>query len=112
MSIYTPGAFQAAQPLVDERQQARVGLCLPVFVLQAGAERISAQLIDVSEQGCKIAINSTLKAGKYLGIEVPAFSRFSGWVVWQTRQNFGMDFVTSISRAEVEYIVSLAYRSS
>lgn len=108
MSIHAPETFQAAQPVGDERRRPRLALDLPIFVLQPGREKISAVLIDLSEQGCRVAAPLRLKAGRYVGIEIPDAGRHAGWVVWQRRGSFGLDFSTTLADGEVARVARLS----
>ena len=112
MSMFAPRTFRSAEPWPDERQRPRNPLDLPVFVLRPGEGRVPAAMLDICARGCRIVVAMQVRAGAYVGVEVPGGTRYSGWVVWQTRGSFGLDFASLIPDGELAQMMRLHDRSA
>lgn len=93
---------------VDERAAERIPIHLPVFLIAPGGEPFSATLTDVSTHGFRIRSGYPATLGRFLAIDVPAFSRYSGWVAWARANEFGFDAAHPLPEGVVNHILNLA----
>ena len=107
MNMQRFGSLCASPLAIEEREHLRLPLYLPAFILSPGDIRDPVIVTDISASGCKVAACVRVTMGRYLGIQIPGFARYSGWVAWQTREGFGLDFTNPLPEAVVAHIVRL-----
>lgn len=94
----------------DARIVKRSPIHLPVFLTVPGGEPLSATVINIATHGFRVQSGYSAKMGQFLAIEVPAFSRYSGWVAWAHSGEFGFDVANPLPEPVVNHILSLASR--
>ena len=92
----------------DARTASRSPIHLPAFLMAPGGEPFSATLVDIGTHGFRVQSGYPAKMGQFLAIEVPAFSRYSGWVAWAHSGEFGFDVANPLPEPVVDHILSLA----
>ena len=107
MNMHRTGSLAASPLSIEDRANLRLPLYLPAFLLSSGDVRDPVVVTDISATGCKIAGSVHVAVGRYLGIQIPGFSPYAGWVAWQTRDGFGLDFSNPLPNAVVAHIVGL-----
>src|SRR3990170_3073589 len=83
-------ATRDQDPFADRRVYPRVPVALPA-ALQAGAERHSVQLIDVSAGGAKVACQASVPVGTAVTLDCGSLAR-AGVVRWQNDGLIGLMF--------------------
>lgn len=107
MNMHRMGSMTASPLSIEERAHLRLPLYLPAFLINPGDVRDPVLITDLSATGCQIASTARVTVGRYLGIHIPGFARYAGWVVWQTREGFGLDFCNPLPTAVVDHIVKI-----
>src|SRR6185369_16406524 len=97
-------APQAQDPYADRRAFPRVEVALPAF-LQAGRDRYSVQMIDLSAGGAKLHCPVTLEAGAAVELDCGTFIR-PGVVRWQNDEALGLSFDTELNARELSALVN------
>lgn len=92
----------------DDRVAERIPIHLPVFLIAPGGEPFSATVIDVSTHGFRIKSGYPATLGRFLAIDVPAFSRYQGWVAWAHTNEFGFAVAHPLPEGVVNHILKLA----
>ena len=83
-------APEDSDPFADRRVYPRVPVALPAS-LQAGKERHSVQLLDVSAGGARVSCQAVLAAGTAVTLDCGSLAR-SGVVRWQNGGLIGLMF--------------------
>lgn len=97
---------QDSDPYADRRVYPRVAVALPAF-LQAGGERHSVQLLDLSPGGAKLSCAARLAVGATVTLDCGRLAR--GAVVrWQHDGVMGLCFESELDARDVS---ALAERS-
>lgn len=102
MGSFAP-ASQANDPFADRRAFPRVTVALPAF-LQAGGERHSVQLLDVSAGGAKLNCAASLAAGTAVSLDCGTLRR-TAVVRWQTGDVLGLCFDSELEAREVDALI-------
>lgn len=110
MSIHAPDRLTPAPLAIEERREARLPLHLPAYVISPGDVRSAAIVSDISTLGCRVQADVRVRVGRYLGLHIPGLAPYSGWVAWQTREEFGLDFCHPLPPAVVAHISGLGTR--
>ena len=107
MSMHDIRGIKPVPLAIEERRDSRSPLHLPAFLLSPGGIREAVLVTDISTLGCKIVGAGPVKVGRYLGIHVPGMAHYAGWVAWQTREEFGLDFSNPLPAAIAAHITRL-----
>ena len=91
----------------DRRAHPRVPVALPAF-LQAGGERHSVQILDLSAGGARLNCPATLPAGTAVTLDCGMLAR-SALVRWQNGEVLGLCFDRELDARDVS---DLAGRSN
>ena len=94
---------QDADPFADRRIYPRVEVALPAF-LQAGKERHSVQLLDLSPGGAKLDCPVTLAAGAAVQLDCGTLGR-SAVVRWKNGALVGICFDSELDAREVSALL-------
>jgi hypothetical protein len=92
----------------DRRAGARLRTHLPVTVLTLSGGTYSAFLMNASASGFRVRSDYGATIGRYLLVDVPNFTQYSGWVTWANSGEFGFEVANPIPRAVIDHIVALA----
>jgi hypothetical protein len=95
-----------SDPFAERRAYPRVPMALPAF-LQAGGERHSVQIVDLSAGGAKLDCPASLAVGTAVMLDCGALAR-SAVVRWQNGTALGLCFETELDARDLS---SLADRS-
>ena len=90
-------------PFADRRAGPRVAVALPAF-LQAGGERHSVQLVDVSAGGAKLDCPANLPSGTAVILDCGTLAR-SAVVRWQTGGALGVCFDSELDAREISALI-------
>jgi hypothetical protein len=83
----------------DRRAHPRVPVALPAF-LQAGGERHSVQILDLSAGGAKLSCPASLAAGTAVTLDCGTLGR-SAVVRWQNGEVLGLCFDRELDARDV-----------
>lgn len=108
MSFHDQPLLKPSRPQDDARTTSRSPIHLPAFLIAPGGDPFSATVIEIATHGFRVQSGYRAKMGQFLAIEVPAFSRYSGWVAWAHSGEFGFDVANPLPEPVVDHILSLA----
>ena len=105
MQISTSIAFDSSQALPAERRDTpRVGTALTARIRVRGdGRRICADVVDVSEEGCKLT-TSALLAGETVSIAIAHLSAVPAKVCWVDGEQAGLQFQGKLHPAIVSHL--------
>lgn len=86
-------------PYEDRRSFPRVRVALPAF-LQAGGERQSVQILDLSSGGAKLLSGTEYAVGTAVFLDCGSLG-CAGVVRWQTGETMGLCFDSELDAREV-----------
>ena len=107
MNMHSTGSLKAAPISIEDRAHLRLPLYLPAFLLSPGDVRDPVVVTDISATGCRVTGPVHVTVGRYLGILIPGFAPYAGWVAWQARDGFGLDFTNPLPDVVVAHIIGL-----
>ncbi len=97
-------APEDSDPYADRRVYPRVAVALPAF-LQAGGERHSVQLLDVSPGGAKLDCPAKLATGTAVTLDCGTLGR-AAVVRWQNGGLLGLCFGSELDGREVQALIA------
>jgi hypothetical protein len=92
----------------DRRAGARLRTHLPVSVLTLSGGTYAASLTNASVSGFRVRSEYAATIGRFLLVDVPNFTQYSGWVAWTNSGEFGFEVANPIPRAVLDQIVAMA----
>ena len=95
---------QDREPYADRRAYPRVPVALPAF-LQAGGERHSVQILDLSPGGAKLDCPASLAVGTAVILDCGTLGR-SAVVRWQNAGVMGVSFDAEIDMREASALIN------
>jgi len=78
-----------------------------VLVTPLGDEH-PAIIQNISTLGFKIRSEYGVTIGRFLAIDIPGLTAYSGWVSWSYLGEFGLDVANAIPGPVVEHIINIA----
>lgn len=100
----SPVPFPQDEAYADRRAHARVAVAMPAF-LQAGGERHSVQILDLSAGGAKLNSQLRLDVGTAVTLDCGTLSR-SAEVRWQDGPLVGLCFDSELDDREVRALIA------
>ena len=92
---------------LEERRRVRAPLRLSVEVTGTHLEATPADLIDLSDHGCRLRLVARVSIGTFLTVDVEEFTAFSGWVAWSRGQEIGLDFAHPAPKEVTQHLLQL-----
>jgi hypothetical protein len=102
-----PVAGSGSDPL-DRRYSNRTDMSLPAILITSLADKHPAIIQNVSTLGFKIRSEYGVTVGRFLSIDIPGLTTYSGWVAWSYRDQFGLDVANAIPERVIEHIIEMA----
>lgn len=78
---------------------------LPAVFRAHGRNRISARILDLSKNGCRIELDRALAAGERVSIRLSGLESRSALVVWSKQGEAGLEFEQPLHPAVVRMLV-------
>jgi hypothetical protein len=94
---------QDRDPYADRRAYPRVPVALPAF-LQAGGERYSVQILDLSPGGAKLDCPASLAVGTAVILDCGTLGR-SAVIRWQNAGVMGVSFDAELDMREAAALI-------
>jgi len=67
---------------------------------------------NVSTLGFKLRSEYGVTVGRFLSLDIPGLTAYSGWVAWSYLDQFGLDVANAIPEPVIEYIITMALQAS
>lgn len=68
----------------------------------------AATLTNISSLGFRIRSEYGVTLGRFLSLDIPQLTRYSGWVAWSYSDEFGLDVANPIPQKVIDHILALA----
>lgn len=108
MNPYRGPVAGAGKDPLDRRHSNRTGITLPAVLVTSLTEKHPAVIQNVSTLGFKIGSECGVTIGRFLVIDIPGLTTYSGWVAWSYLGEFGIDVANSIPEQVVKHIIDIA----
>lgn len=95
----------------DRRNKPRFALGLACTIRTRGGVARRAQLIDISETGCRIEITSQLNRQELVWLGIAPVRSICGSVAWSSSDFAGIQFAEPLHASVVDQMVAQADRS-
>jgi len=89
----------------DERKADRVAVDWFATLASIKFPAEDAQLIDISNLGCRLRIGRIVSVGTFVTVGIPHFTGVPGWIAWAKGGEMGVDFSHAIPKAVIEEII-------
>lgn len=91
---------------IEHRRFGRGGVHIDIEVRELGGGRHKAQMIDLSQSGCRICSVTYLNESKTVFIALPDFAPLQAEVVWKIRDDYGCAFANALHPAVYDHILA------
>ena len=90
----------------------RAPLSLAVELAGPNLAPTVAEMIDLSDLGCRLRLCINVAFGTFLTMNVEGFTAINGWVAWREKQEIGLEFAHPMPDDVTQYILKLGSKSS
>ena len=97
---------------LDRRYSNRTAMSLPAVLVTSLADEHPAIIQNVSTLGFKLRSEYRVTVGRFLSLDIPGLTVYSGWVAWSYLDQFGFDVANAIPEPVIEYIIAMALQAS
>ena len=97
---------------LDRRYSNRTAMNLPAMLITSLADEHPAIIQNVSTLGFKLRSECRVTVGRFLSLDIPGLTAYSGWVAWSYLDQFGLDVANAIPEPVIEYIIAMALQAS
>ncbi|WP_445191237.1 PilZ domain-containing protein [Sphingomonas sp. Tas61C01] len=98
---------------LDERRADRRRMNIAAFLeTQVHPTQIGVRVIDLSTDGCLLAVPGGLPLGRYVTLMLPGAVNVEGWIAWSKGDQAGLDYARSLPTAVVEQIIGASDQSA
>ena len=66
----------------------------------------------MSTLGFKLRSEYRVTVGRFVSLDIPGLTVYSGWVAWSYLDQFGLDVANAIPEPVIEYIIAMALQAS
>ncbi|MDY0968654.1 hypothetical protein [Sphingomonas aerolata] len=66
----------------------------------------------MSTLGFKLRSEYRVTVGRFVSLDIPGLTVYSGWVAWSYLDLFGLDVANAIPEPVIEYIIAMALQAS
>lgn len=108
MNRYRPPASDGGREPLDRRYSSRTAMSLKAVLITPLGDEHRAVIRNVSTLGFKISSEYGVTIGRFLAIDIPGLTAYSGWVAWSYLGEFGLDVANAIPGPVVEHIIEIA----
>lgn len=91
---------------IEFRRYARGEVDIVIDLRESGGGRLQAQIVDISQSGCRIATVTYLNENRRIFITLPGFGPLEAEVVWRIGENYGCAFISPLHPAVYDHIVA------
>jgi len=102
----------AGKDRLDCRYSNRTAMSLPAVLITSLADEHPAIIQNVSTLGFKLRSEYRVTVGRFLSLDIPGLTAYSGWVAWSYLDQFGLDVANAIPEPVIEYIIAMALQAS
>jgi hypothetical protein len=100
------------RPVKDTRGHLRVDVSLETSICSSAVRRVSAELVDISATGCRVATPIYLIDDCHLSVTIPGFSPFGAKVRWCRNSALGLEFTRPLHPSVVDHVARMGKRVS
>jgi hypothetical protein len=112
VNVYRRIASDSSPDLSERRYSTRRAVDLDVFLITPLGDAHPANIQDVSSRGFRIRSDYGVTIGRFLTLDIPGLTRYSGWVAWSYLGEFGLEAATPVPDDIVDHIVTLGEQAS
>ncbi|KQM96361.1 hypothetical protein ASE77_18900 [Sphingomonas sp. Leaf226] len=87
-------------------------MSLPAVLVTSLADEHPAIIQNVSTLGFKLRSEYRVTVGRFLSLDIPGLTVYSGWVAWSYLDQFGFDVANAIPEPVIEHIIAMALQAS
>ena len=91
---------------IEFRRYSRGDDNITIDLREFGGGRMQAQIVDISQSGCRIATVSHLNDHGRIFITLPGFGPLEAEVVWRIGESYGCAFVAPLHPAVFDHILA------
>lgn len=91
---------------IEHRRYGRGDVHIDIEVREQGGGRHKAQMVDLSQSGCRICSLTYLNESKTVFISLPDFAPLEAEVVWKIRDDYGCAFNNALHLAVYDHILA------
>ncbi|MBP6580182.1 MAG: hypothetical protein RIS00_725 [Pseudomonadota bacterium] len=91
---------------IEFRRYSRGDVNITIDLREFGGGRMQAQIVDISQSGCRIATVSHLNDHGRIFITLPGFGPLEAEVVWRIGESYGCAFVAPLHAAVFDHILA------
>ena len=102
----------AGKGRLDRRYSNRTAMSLPAVLITSLADEHPAIIQNVSTLGFKLRSEYRVTVGRFLSLDIPGLTAYSGWVAWSYLDQFGLDVANAIPEPVIEHIIAMALQAS
>jgi len=102
----------AGKGRLDRRYSNRTAMSLPAVLITSLADEHPDIIQNVSTLGFKLRSEYGVTVGRFLSLDIPGLTAYSGWVAWSYLDQFGLDVANAIPEPVIEYIITMALQAS
>ena len=100
--------WQNADRIAHSRKSCRALTNLLVKLTTPSENSLPATLADISTGGCRVRSMYQVALGRFVTIDIPEFTSYSGWVAWRNGLEFGLALSNPIPTDVVEHVLTIA----
>ena len=86
----------AGKGRLDRRYSNRTAMSLPAVLITSLADEHPDIIQNVSTLGFKLRSEYGVTVGRFLSLDIPGLTAYSGWVAWSYLDQFGLDVANAI----------------
>jgi len=87
-------------------------MSLPAVLITSLADEHPAIIQNVSTLGFKLRSEYRVTVGRFLSLDIPGLTAYSGWVAWSYLDQFGLDVANAIPEPVIAHIIAMALQAS
>ena len=91
---------------IEFRRYSRGDVNITIDLREFGGGRMQAQIVDISQSGCRIATVSHLNDHGRIFITLPGFGPLEAEVVWRIGESYGCAFIAPLHPAVFDHILA------
>ena len=91
---------------IEFRRYSRGDVDIMIDLREFGNGRMRAQIVDISQSGCRITTVSHISDNGRIFITLPGFGPLEAEVVWRIGESYGCSFVAPLHPAVFDHIIA------
>lgn len=102
------GGQRRSEParVIENRRYGRGDVHIDIDVREFGGGRHKAQIVDLSQSGCRISSVTYLNEDRTIFITLPEFAPLEASVIWKIRDVYGCAFSSALHPAIYDHILA------